>query len=34
VNQELAMEGVLPWSSFWASNKPFGTPAASVSGRL
>lgn len=32
VNEELAKEGVLPWSKFWASNKPFGTPAAAVSG--
>lgn len=31
VNQELAKEGILPWGKFWASNKPFGTPAASVS---
>ncbi len=31
VNQELAKEGILPYSSFWASNKPFNTPAASVS---
>lgn len=30
VNQELAKEGILPWSDFWASDKPFGTPAASV----
>ncbi|KAF3904640.1 hypothetical protein ABW21_db0206022 [Orbilia brochopaga] len=30
VNQELAKEGLLPWSSFWASNKPFGAPAASL----
>ncbi|KAM7216427.1 Amino acid permease domain containing protein [Rhypophila decipiens] len=30
VNQELAKEGVLPWSQFWASNKPFNTPAASL----
>ncbi|KAL1837120.1 hypothetical protein VTJ49DRAFT_4232 [Mycothermus thermophilus] len=30
VNQELAAEGVLPWSGFWASNMPFGTPAASL----
>ncbi len=30
VNQELAREGILPWSKFWASTKPFGTPAASV----
>ena len=28
---ELAKEGLLPWSSFWASNKPFNTPSASVS---
>lgn len=27
---ELAKEGLLPWSSFWASNKPFNAPAASV----
>lgn len=27
---ELAKEGLLPWSRFWASNKPFNTPAASV----
>jgi len=31
VNQELAKEGIVPYSSFWASNKPFNTPAASVS---
>ena len=31
VNHELAREGVLPWSKFWASTKPFNTPAASVS---
>ena len=31
LNQELAKEGMLPWSRFWASNKPFNTPAASVS---
>ncbi|KAJ4306631.1 hypothetical protein N0V88_001436 [Collariella sp. IMI 366227] len=30
VNQELAKEGVLPWSKFWASMKPFNTPAASL----
>ncbi|KAK0652600.1 amino acid/polyamine transporter I [Cercophora newfieldiana] len=30
VNQELAKEGILPFSSFWASNKPFRTPAASL----
>lgn len=31
VNQELAKEGMLPFSKFWASNKPFNAPAASVS---
>jgi amino acid transporter len=31
VNQELAKEGLLPFSRFWASNKPFNAPAASVS---
>lgn len=31
VNQELAKEGMLPFSRFWASNKPFNTPAAAVS---
>jgi amino acid transporter len=31
LNQELAKEGMLPWSRFWASNKPFNAPAASVS---
>lgn len=31
VNQELAKEGLLPFSKFWASTKPFNTPAASVS---
>ncbi|KAK3359605.1 high-affinity methionine permease [Lasiosphaeria hispida] len=30
VNQELAKEGILPYSPFWASNKPFNTPAASL----
>lgn len=30
VNQELAKEGLLPFSQFWASNKPFNAPAASV----
>ncbi|KAK4189155.1 amino acid permease-domain-containing protein [Podospora australis] len=30
VNQELAKEGILPWSKFWASSKPFKTPAASL----
>jgi len=31
LNQELAKEGLLPGSRFWASNKPFNAPAASVS---
>lgn len=31
VNQELAKEGLLPFSKFWASNKPMNAPAASVS---
>lgn len=31
VNQELAKEGLLPFSKFWASNKPFNAPATSVS---
>ena len=31
LNQEMAKEGLLPWSRFWASNKPFNTPSASVS---
>jgi amino acid transporter len=30
-NQELAKEGLLPFSRFWASNKPRNAPAASVS---
>lgn len=30
VNQELAKEGLLPFSKFWASNKPFNAPAASL----
>ena len=30
LNQELAKEGMLPFSRFWASNKPFNAPAASV----
>ncbi|KAI5795328.1 amino acid/polyamine transporter I [Peziza echinospora] len=30
VNQELAKEGLLPFSRFFASNKPFGAPAASL----
>jgi len=32
VNYECAKQGLLPYSSFWASLKPFGTPAAAVSG--
>ncbi|MBE3050513.1 amino acid permease, partial [Candidatus Bathyarchaeota archaeon] len=31
LNQELGKEGMLPFSRFWASNKPFNTPSASVS---
>ncbi|KAH7361874.1 high-affinity methionine permease [Plectosphaerella cucumerina] len=30
LNQELAKEGLLPFSRFWASNKPFNTPFASL----
>lgn len=30
LNQELAKEGLLPWSRFWASNKPFNAPATAV----
>ncbi|CAI4215534.1 unnamed protein product [Parascedosporium putredinis] len=30
LNQELGKEGLLPASKFWASNKPFNAPAASV----
>ncbi|KXX75720.1 High-affinity methionine permease [Madurella mycetomatis] len=30
VNRELAKEGIVPWSKFWASTRPFGTPAASL----
>ncbi|KAM0234923.1 hypothetical protein ACHAPO_006288 [Fusarium lateritium] len=30
VNQELAKEGMLPFSRFWASNKPFNSPAPSL----
>lgn len=26
VVQEIGREGILPWSAFWASNKPFNTP--------
>lgn len=31
LNQEFGKEGLLPWSRFWASVKPFNAPAASVS---
>ncbi|KAA8910684.1 high-affinity methionine permease [Sphaerosporella brunnea] len=30
VNQEFAKEGILPFPKFWASNKPFNAPAASL----
>ncbi|KAI8290864.1 High-affinity methionine permease [Colletotrichum sp. SAR 10_98] len=30
VNQEFGKEGLLPLSRFWASNKPFNAPAASL----
>ncbi|KAI3544630.1 amino acid permease [Colletotrichum filicis] len=30
LNQELAKEGLLPFSTFWASNKPFNAPAAAL----
>ncbi|KAI0145467.1 amino acid/polyamine transporter I [Xylariaceae sp. FL1272] len=30
VNQEFAKEALLPYSTFWASIKPFGSPAASL----
>lgn len=31
LNQEFAKEGLLPYSKFWASNKPFNAPAPAVS---
>lgn len=31
INQELGRIGVLPFSKFWASNKPFNAPAAGLS---
>ena len=31
LNQEFAKEGLLPWSRFWASNKPFNSPSTAVS---
>jgi len=30
LNQELAKEGLLPFSRFWASNKPFNAPATAL----
>ena len=30
VNQEFAKDGILPFSHFWASNEPYGTPAAAL----
>ncbi|KAF5022866.1 hypothetical protein F66182_5099 [Fusarium sp. NRRL 66182] len=30
LNQELAKEGLLPFSRFWASNKPFNAPATAI----
>ncbi|KAF5553401.1 high-affinity methionine permease [Fusarium napiforme] len=30
LNQELAKEGMLPFSRFWASNKPFNAPASAL----
>ncbi|RPA75182.1 amino acid permease [Ascobolus immersus RN42] len=30
LNQEFAKEGILPFSKFWASNKPFNAPAAAL----
>ncbi|ESK94189.1 high affinity methionine permease [Moniliophthora roreri MCA 2997] len=30
INQELGREGVLPFSRFWASNKPFNSPFAGL----
>lgn len=30
VNQELGREGILPFSKFWASNKPFNAPLAGL----
>lgn len=34
LNQELAKEGMLPWSRIWASNKPFNAPAAAVCSQI
>ncbi|KAF8149114.1 high affinity methionine permease [Crassisporium funariophilum] len=30
VNQELGREGILPFSKFWGSNRPFGAPLAGL----
>jgi amino acid transporter len=30
LNQEFAKEGLLPWSRFWASTKPFNAPAPAL----
>ncbi|KAK3215676.1 hypothetical protein GRF29_8g738518 [Pseudopithomyces chartarum] len=30
LNQEFAKEGLLPWSRFWASNKPFNSPSTAL----
>lgn len=30
LNQEMAKEGLLPWSRFWASNRPFNAPSTAV----
>ncbi|KAF8701659.1 hypothetical protein AX14_000351 [Amanita brunnescens Koide BX004] len=30
VNQALGQEGILPFSKFWASNRPFNTPLAGI----
>ncbi|KAF2712695.1 amino acid transporter [Pleomassaria siparia CBS 279.74] len=30
LNQEFAKEGIIPFSQFWASNKPFNAPATSL----
>ncbi|KAL2138164.1 hypothetical protein VTI28DRAFT_7363 [Corynascus sepedonium] len=30
VKQELSKEGILPWSRFWASDWPFGSPSGAI----
>lgn len=30
VNQELGREGILPFSKFWASSKPFNAPLSGL----